>query len=50
MLQKEENDAVDDQRDGDGDGAMQMRIKPVIKQYADNARGDDGENDVKPQR
>ena len=49
-LKKEKYNAVGDQRDGDGDGVMQVCVKPIIQQDADDTRGDDGDDDVEPQR
>ena len=48
-LHQNEGHAVDDQRDGDYGGVMEVGFHPVVKQHAHDARGDDGGNDLEPQ-
>ena len=48
-LHQNEGHAVDDQRDGDHGGVMEVGFHPVVKQHAHDARGDDGGDDLEPQ-
>ena len=48
-LHQNEGHAVDDQRDGDHGGVMEVGFHPVVKQHAHDARRDDGGDDLEPQ-
>ena len=45
-----ERNAIDNQHDGHHDAVVQVRVHPVVKQHAHHAGGDDGGNDLEPQR